>query len=137
MTTTSMLSFYDSARPGSRYYAVFATICAGFCLDFYDFYIVGFLLASLGPEWHLTYFQSSLILLSGGLGSIVGALLFGALADRFGRKPVLLAATIICAISAGAIALVPEGDWWMLSILRVLVGAGIGGSRRNAISDIG
>ena len=127
MTTMSMLSFYDGARPSWRYHGVFATICAGFCLDFYDFYIVGFLLASLGPQWHLTYFQSSLILLGGGLGSIIGALMFGALADRFGRKPVLMVATTLCAISAGAIALVPEGDWLLLSVLRVLVGAGLGG----------
>jgi MFS transporter, putative metabolite:H+ symporter len=127
MTTDSMLSFYDAARPGWRYYVIFATVCAGFCLDFYDFYIVGFLLASLGPQWHLTYFQSAMILLSGGVGSIVGALLFGALADRYGRKPVLLTATAICAVSAGAISLVPEGDWWWLSVLRVLVGAGLGG----------
>jgi MFS transporter, putative metabolite:H+ symporter len=127
MTMKSMLSFYDGARPGWRYYAIFATVCAAFCLDFYDFYIVGFLLASLGPQWHLTYFQSAMILLSGGLGSIVGALLFGALADRYGRKPVLLGATVLCAISAGAISLVPEGDWWWLSILRILVGAGLGG----------
>jgi MFS transporter, putative metabolite:H+ symporter len=127
MNTISMLSFYDGVKPGRRYQGIFATICAGFCLDFYDFYIVGFLLASLGPQWHLTYFQSSLILLGGGVGSIAGALLFGALADRFGRKPMLMAATITCAISAGAIALVPDGDWLVFSVLRVFVGAGLGG----------
>ncbi len=56
MSANTMLSFYDRAKPGRRYNVIFATICAGFCLDFYDFYIVGFLLASLGPQWHLTYF---------------------------------------------------------------------------------
>jgi len=127
MSANTMLSFYDRAKPGRRYNVIFATICAGFCLDFYDFYIVGFLLASLGPQWHLTYFQSSLILLGGGVGSILGALLFGALADRFGRKPVLIAATVACAISAGAIALVPDGDWWVFTVLRVFVGVGLGG----------
>lgn len=127
MSNTTMLSFYDGVKPGWRYHGIFATICAGFCLDFYDFYIVGFLLALLGPLWHLTYLQSSLILLGGGVGSIVGALLFGALADRFGRKPLLIAATVTCAISAGAIAFVPEGNWWIFSIFRVFVGIGLGG----------
>jgi putative MFS transporter len=127
MTVATMLSYYDTRRPGPIYWGSFVTLCVGWCLDFYDFYIVGFLVASLGPQWHLTYLQSSIILLSGGLGSIFGSLLFGALGDAFGRKPILLAATMTCAMGAGAIALVRDGDWWMFSALRVLVGAGLGG----------
>jgi MFS transporter, putative metabolite:H+ symporter len=123
----TMLSFYDARRPGRRYWATFATLCAGWCLDFYDFYIVGFLLAVLGPQWHLTYLQSSIILLSGGLGSIIGSLIFGALGDAYGRKPICIAATITCGLAAGSISLVPDGDWWLFSALRVLVGAGLGG----------
>lgn len=127
MTHPTMLSFYDGRRPGGRYWGSFATLCAGWCLDFFDFYIVGFLVASLGPGWHLTYLQSSVMLLSGGLGSIVGALLFGALGDAYGRKPTLVAATVTCALGAGALAMVPDGGWMTFSSLRVLVGAGLGG----------
>ncbi|MGO1074996.1 MFS transporter [Inquilinus sp. CA228] len=127
MSATTMLSFYDQRRPSTRYWGSFATLCAGWCLDFFDFYIVGFLVASLGPGWHLTYLQSSIMLLGGGLGSIVGALLFGALGDKFGRKPMLIAATVTCALGAGALALVPEGNWPVFSLLRILVGAGLGG----------
>jgi putative MFS transporter len=127
MTTATMLSYYDELRPGARYWGSFATLCAGWCLDFFDFYIVGFLVASLGPGWHLTYLQSSIMLLSGGLGSIFGALFFGALGDKLGRKPMLIIATITCALGAGALALVPEGSWPIFSLLRIVVGAGLGG----------
>ena len=127
MNRPTMLTFYDEAEPSSRYWASFATLCAGWCLDFFDFYIVGFIVASLGPGWHLTYLESSIMLLSGGLGSILGALLFGALGDKIGRKPTLIAATITCALGAGGIALVPDGSWPIFSVLRVLVGAGLGG----------
>jgi MFS transporter, putative metabolite:H+ symporter len=50
-----MLSFYDRAKPRWRYHGIFTTICTGYCLDFYDFYIVGFLLASLGPRWQIRF----------------------------------------------------------------------------------
>jgi putative MFS transporter len=127
MNAMTTLSYFDARKPSGRYWGSFAALCAGWCLDFYDFYIVGFLVASLGPGWHLTYLQSSIMLLSGGLGSIVGSLLCGALGDKLGRKPILIAATIACAIGAGGIALVPEGSWLTFSLLRVLVGAGLGG----------
>jgi putative MFS transporter len=127
MSASTILGFYDQRRPSPAYWGSFATICAGWCLDFFDFYIVGFLVASLGPGWHLTYLESSIMLLSGGLGSMFGALLFGALGDKLGRKPMLIAATIICALGAGSLALVPEGSWPIFSLLRVLVGAGLGG----------
>jgi putative MFS transporter len=127
MATATMLAYYDERQPGVRYWGSFATLCAGWCLDFFDFYIVGFLVASLGPAWRLTYLQSSIMLLSGGLGSIFGALFFGALGDKLGRKPMLIAATITCAFGAGALVMVPEGGWPTFSLLRILVGAGLGG----------
>jgi len=53
--------------------------------EFYDFFLVSFLVAVLAPQWHLTYGHSSIMLLSGGVGAVAGGLFFGAWADRFGR----------------------------------------------------
>ena len=55
-------------------------------LDLFDFFIVGYLVAQLGPQWHLTYGESSVMLLAGGAGAIVSALCWGALSDALGRK---------------------------------------------------
>jgi len=66
MTTATTLSYYDERQPGARYWGSFATLCAGWCLDFFDFYIVGFLVASLGPRW--------LAQSANGLGKILGPL---------------------------------------------------------------
>jgi len=65
--------------------------------------------------------------LGGGVGAILGSLVFGAVADRFGRKPVVVIAAAICALGSGAIALVPDGAWQMFALIRVIVGFGLGG----------
>lgn len=106
---SDLLSIYASTKPTKRYYCAFSVFCLGFTLDFFDFYLVGFLLAVLGPGWHLTYGQSSIILLSAGAGAILGSLFTGALADAYGRKRVLLASTSLCGCAAGAVAFLPEG----------------------------
>ena len=46
-STTTILSFFDKQRPSKRYWTVFTTLCVGSCLDYFDFFIVGFLVASL------------------------------------------------------------------------------------------
>ena len=91
----TMLEFFDGGRPGPRYWGSFAIVLGGNILDYYDFFIVGFLMASVGPVWHLTYGQASLILLAGGVGSILGSLFFGAMADKFGRRLMLIIATMV------------------------------------------
>ena len=50
-----------------RYWTIFGLLATGSVLDFFDFFIVGYLVAQLGPQWHLTYGQSSLILLPADL----------------------------------------------------------------------
>ncbi len=123
-----LLTVYASSRPTRRYYGAFSVFCLGFTLDFFDFYLVGFLVAVLGPGWHLTYGQSSMILLSAGAGAILGSLCTGALADAFGRKRLLLASTTLCGCAAGAVAFLPEGDWHGFAVLRFLVGFGLAGA---------
>jgi hypothetical protein len=42
-------------------------------VDFFDFFSVGFLVAVIGPRWHLTYGAAAAILLGGGIVAIVGS----------------------------------------------------------------
>jgi MFS transporter, putative metabolite:H+ symporter len=127
-TDGDLLAFFDSARPNARYWATIVLLCIASGVEFFDFYIVGFLVAVIGPLWHLTYGQSAIMLLSAGLGAIAGSLIGGALADVFGRKSLIVFGGIVCAASAGAISLVPDGAWLLFALLRFGVGAGLGGS---------
>ena len=120
-----LLAMFDSAPLNRRYWVAFALMSAVFVYDFFDFLVVGYLLAQVAPEWHLTYGQSAVILYSGGVGAILGALVFGALSDAWGRKQQIVIGTFICAFSAGLIAAIPEGAWWLFAILRFFVGVGL------------
>jgi putative MFS transporter len=124
-SSEALLSLYDSARMRPRYWLNFALLSLITVLEFFDFAIVAFLLAVLGPQWHLTYGQSAVILYSGGLGAICGAVMWGSMSDAWGRKKQLVLGTFICGIGAGAIGLVPAGAWGVLALLRFVVGFGL------------
>jgi putative MFS transporter len=60
------------------------------------------------------------------VGMLVGAFAFGRLADRIGRRPVLMAAVVIDACFGVASSFAPEFGW--LLALRFLTGVGVGGT---------
>ena len=127
MQENKMLEMFDNSPLTGRFWLVFGLICFSFAFDFFDFYIVGFLVSVVGPAWHLTYLASSIMLMTAGVGAILGALLFGTVADILGRKPVVLLSMAICAVASCGIAISPEGNWIIFAILRFFVGLGIGG----------
>jgi len=59
------------------------------------------------------------------IGWAIGGVLFGILADRFGRTKTLIATILIYAVFTGMAALAEE--WWHLAIYRFLTALGIGG----------
>jgi putative MFS transporter len=60
------------------------------------------------------------------IGMLVGAFAFGRLADRIGRRPVLMAAVVIDACFGVASAFAPDFAW--LLVLRFCTGIGVGGT---------
>lgn len=96
-------------------------------LEFYDFFLIGFVLAFVSGTWRVTYGQSAMILLSSGIGAIFGAGFWGWLADRIGRRQVVMACIINFSLATGILALTPENGWIFLSVFRFFVGVGVGG----------
>ncbi|MGQ3675440.1 MFS transporter [Xanthobacter sp. TB0139] len=60
------------------------------------------------------------------IGMLIGAFVFGRLADRIGRRPVLMIAILIDAVGGIASAFSPSLEW--LFFLRLLTGIGVGGT---------
>ena len=96
-------------------------------LEFYDYFLIGFVLAFVAGAWKVTYGQSAVILLSSGVGAILGAGFWSWLADRIGRHKVLIASILNFSLATGILALTPDNGWVFLSIFRFFVGLGVGG----------
>jgi putative MFS transporter len=116
---------YDDAPLNARYWTNFIIAALVLVLDFFDFFLIAFVMSAIGPEWHLTYGQGALILYGAGVGAIVGSLISGSLGDVLGRKALSVVGTLMCGVCAGCIGLLPTGAWVGLAILRFLVGVGL------------
>jgi putative MFS transporter len=106
---------------------IFVAATVGDMLDFFDFYLIGFVLAFIVGGWHLTYGQSGAILLSSGIGAPLGSMFWGWMADRIGRRTVMILTVLNFSLATGAMAFTPEYGWLFLSICRFFVGMGVTG----------
>jgi len=61
-----------SADESDRQPILIATII-GDALEFFDYFLIGFVLAFLIGPWKLTFGQSATVLMSSGIGAIMGA----------------------------------------------------------------
>src|ERR1700688_2022680 len=123
-----MLELLDRQQKltGNQRRIVFAAIL-GDMLEFFDYFLIGFVLAFIVGPWKLTYGLSAIILLSSGVGAIMGAVFWGWLADRIGRRKVFIATVLNFSVATGILALTPENGWVFLSVFRFFVGFGVGG----------
>lgn len=87
--------------------------------------MLSFVIAAVKGEWHLNAVQMGWIGSIGSIGMAIGAVLFGMLADRVGRKTVLIITLLIFSIGSAASALAT--GYAMFMTLRLLIGAGLGG----------
>ena len=99
----------------------------GDALEFFDYFLIGFVLAFLIGPWKLTFGQSATVLMSSGIGAIIGAYAWGWLADRIGRRKVFIATVLNFSIATGLLYFTPDNGWIYLTILRFFVGTGVGG----------
>jgi len=99
----------------------------GDALEFFDYFLIGFVLAFLIGPWKLTFGQSATVLMSSGMGAIIGAYAWGWLADRIGRRKVFIATVLNFSIATGLLYFTPDNGWIYLTILRFFVGTGVGG----------
>ena len=124
---TPILRAIDESPITFRYWNLAAVILIGTALEFFDFFIIGFIISIVAPEWNLTFGATATVLYAGGVGAIVGSFLWGWLGHRFGRRVPFIVGILTFSLGSGAIALAPVGAVWYLALLRFIVGAGVGG----------
>ncbi len=106
---------------------IFTACLFSVMLDFFDFFLIGFVLAFFVKDWHLTFGQSGTILFASGIAAIPGGIFFGWLGDKIGRRKVFMITILTFSIATGLMALTPERGWVFLAVMRFIVGLGVGG----------
>jgi AAHS family 4-hydroxybenzoate transporter-like MFS transporter len=125
-------TFIDN-QPISRYQLMVTLMCGLIVfVDGFDAQAVGFVTPALIAEFQVTRAVLGTVLSAGLVGMMAGALLFGPVADRIGRKPVLIASTLIFGV--GSLLTATADSISSLSLFRLLTGIGMGGAMPNAIA---
>jgi putative MFS transporter len=123
-----MLNFLETQTrlTGNQKRIVFAAIL-GDMLEFFDYFLIGFVVAFIAGPWKLTFGQSAVILLASGFGAMFGSVFYGWLADKIGRRKTFILTVANFSLATGALALTPEGSWMYLAFFRFIIGVGTGG----------
>ncbi|NNH36267.1 MFS transporter [Acinetobacter sp. NIPH 2377] len=124
--------FIDSV-PVSKLQKMIIILCfVVAALDGFDIAAVGFIAPALIAEWSLTPADLAPLFLSGVFGLMLGSFVFGPLADKFGRKKIIIWSVIIFSIGTLISAFSP--NLTVLIVLRFLTGLGLGGAMPNAVT---
>ena len=112
-------------QPTRTHYQILFMSWAGWVFDFYDLILYTFLLIPIGVELKLSSVQLSYVLGSSLTATALGGIIFGVLADRYGRKSVLQ--WTIITYSLGTFMSGFAGGVSSLIIYRIITGLGVGG----------
>lgn len=121
------------AAPFGRFHARVLFWCTLIILfDGYDLVIFGVVLPKLMEQWQLGPVEAGALGSSALFGMMIGAMSFGMLADRLGRKTGI----IICVVLFSAVTVITgmAASPWQFAGLRFIAGLGIGGVMPNVVS---
>ncbi len=113
--------------------SLISLVVIGNVSEFFDMFLIGFVVSLLTKPWNLTGFEAGVILACSGLGTVVGAIVWGRLADAIGRRNAFFWCVLLFTVFTGVSVLTPDRGWVMLAVLRVLVGIGVGGLNITSI----
>ena len=115
----------ESDKLNKKHYMILGMAWAGWLFDFYDLMMFSFLLIPIKKTLGLSDASLSLLLGSTLAATALGGILFGYLADRYGRKTVLSWTILVYSIGTFACGFA-RSAWWLLAF-RIITGLGVGG----------
>lgn len=121
----SDLMLYQYEKPTRLHWMILAFGLLGWIFDFYDLILYTFLLGEIQIEFSLSNAELALIMGFSLLSTAIGGIFFGYVADRLGRRKILIITiltyslgTLLCGLSSGL---------YDLLIFRIITGFGVGG----------
>jgi len=120
-------------RPVGSYQLLVAALCGLVVfVDGFDAQAMGFVAPALSADLQIPRSVLGSVISSGLVGMMVGALVSGPVADRVGRRPVLVTCALVFGVGSLLTATAQSVD--ALVGFRVLTGLGMGGAMPNAIA---
>ena len=116
---------------------VFTASCMGMLIFGIVFSILGSILPSVIEKFAIDKINAGSLMSFLAIGTLLGSLIFGPIADRFGYKILLIICTSLILIGLETIAWAPE--FWILRISVLLIGIGggvINGGTNALVADI-
>lgn len=121
------------AQPVSGFQIRVLLACAAVLfMDGFDTQAIGYVAPELVRVWGVPRPALGPVLTAGLFGLMIGALLLGPLADRIGRKRIILLSTLTFGVLSLATMLATNIS--ELTLLRFVTGLGLGGALPNAVS---
>jgi AAHS family 4-hydroxybenzoate transporter-like MFS transporter len=131
-STVDVAAFIDAQPVGAFQVKLLLTCAAVLFLDGFDTTAIGYVAPALAKEWNLARGALGPVFSAGLFGLMVGALLLGPLADRIGRKRIILLSTL--AFGVGTLITAFVNDMNTLFAIRLLTGLGLGGAMPNTVA---
>ena len=126
MKTLSIDKALESLPFSFFHYRLIVMCGFAFMADALEVSLLSFLSTCVGAEWDLSHSQKATITSVVFGGTIVGSLVWGQVADRYGRRLTYLLGCILISGAGVLSGLAPSYEWLLL--FRCLVGFGVGGS---------
>lgn len=124
-TGRELASPQAAGTPTPRWQLAVAAGILGWTLDAFDFFVVIFLFDAIAAHFHVSKADVVYTLTLTLAMRPVGALIFGSLADRFGRKWLLVLCVFYFSAMTGLSGL--SVNFTMFAVMRALYGLGMGG----------
>jgi len=131
----SVSSVIDESRISNFQISTYVLCFACLLMDGFDVQSLGYVAPALSAELHITRGQLGPVLSAAPLGVLIGSILCSMLADRIGRRPVLIGTTLFYALLTWLTA--RAGSLEELRIVRVIGGIGMGAIMPNAMALVG
>ncbi|RZG65988.1 MFS transporter [Acinetobacter junii] len=129
MKTINVNSVIDQEKLSPLQWLVFTLGFLVFFCDGLDTGIIGFIAPALLDDWGITKPQLAPVLSAALVGMSIGAILSGPLADKFGRKKVIIITTLLFAVFTVLCGFANSTQ--DLMIYRLITGIGLGAAMPN------
>ena len=133
--TVNITTLIDGSKLGS-FQIRFFVLC-GLCLlmDGFDIQAVGYVAPAIIQDWHIPSYVLGSVFAAGNFGVLIGSLAFTMVADKIGRRPVLITATLAFSLLTLLTARAASPD--QLLMCRLAAGLALGCIMPNVVALVG